>query len=166
MSLSFLLGCPRRKRLLVTTDTVSPLTKCGVVDGYVRACISSLCSCNIERTMVCISCKYRNRSVASCKTGIDGRMLNSRSGGSSREIPKLASKGVCSIPSAREALYANSTCGVVGLSNHNRHNKRSNEEAARMCCSLAPSVRLSQGVDWKTCSCAFRGVAKVSARSQ
>jgi hypothetical protein len=34
------LGCPRRKRLVVTSDTLSPLAKCGDVDGSVRACIS------------------------------------------------------------------------------------------------------------------------------
>jgi hypothetical protein len=39
--------------LTVTTDTLSPLTKCGVVDDSVRACISSMCSCNIEHTKVC-----------------------------------------------------------------------------------------------------------------
>jgi hypothetical protein len=52
MSLSFLLGCPRWKRFDVTTDTLSPLTKCGALDGFVRACISSLCSFNTERTRV------------------------------------------------------------------------------------------------------------------
>jgi hypothetical protein len=59
--------------------------------------------------MACISCNNRNRSDASCETGIDGRMLNNRFEGPSIENPKLASKGVCSIPSARGALYANFT---------------------------------------------------------
>jgi hypothetical protein len=78
-----MLGCPRKKRFVVTTDTLSALTKCGAIDGYVRACILSLCSYSTERTMVCFSCKSRNRSLASCETGIDGRMLNIKSGGSS-----------------------------------------------------------------------------------
>jgi hypothetical protein len=111
MSLSFQFGCPRRKKFAVTTDTLSPLAKCGVVNGSIRACISSLCSCNTERTMVCTSYNNLNRSAASCETGIDGRMLKSKSRGSSRENPKLASNGVCSIPSARKALHANSICG-------------------------------------------------------
>jgi hypothetical protein len=54
---------------------------------------------------------------------------------------------------------------VAKLTNQSRHNSKSNEETAEICCSLAPSVRLSLGVDWKTCSFAFQGVAKVSARS-
>jgi hypothetical protein len=81
------------------------------VDGSVRACISSLCSCNTKRTRVCTSCNNPNRYATSCETGSDGRMLNIRSGGSSGENPKLASNGACSILSARDALYANSTCG-------------------------------------------------------
>jgi hypothetical protein len=81
--LSFLLGCPRKKRFVVTIDTLSPLTKCGAVDGSVRAYISSLCSYNTERTMACISCNNRNRSHASCETRIDGRMLNNMYGDSS-----------------------------------------------------------------------------------
>jgi hypothetical protein len=163
LSLSFMLGCPRRKKFHVTTDTFSPMAKCGGVDGSVRACISSLCSCITERAKVCTSCNNRNRSYASCETGIDGRMLNSRSGGSSRENPKLASKGICSIPSAREALYANSASAKS--SNQNRRNNISNEEAVGKCCSRSPLVRQSPGVDCKTCSDAFRGVAKVSAES-
>jgi hypothetical protein len=97
------------KRFVVTTNTLSPLTKCGLVDGFVRACISSLCKCNTKRTRVCTSCNNLKRYDASCEIGIEGRMLNSKSGGSPRENPQLASKGVCSIPSAREALYANCT---------------------------------------------------------
>jgi hypothetical protein len=49
MSFSFMFVCARRKGFVVTTDTLSPLTKCGVVDHYVRACISSLCRYNTER---------------------------------------------------------------------------------------------------------------------
>jgi hypothetical protein len=146
----------------VTTDTLSPLTKCGVVDGLVRACISSLCSCNTERTMVCTFCNNLNRSVASCEIVIDGRMLNIRSGGSSGENPKLASNGVCSIPSEREALHANSTVEVS--SNQSHRSNRSNEEAAKMCCSRALSSRPFLDVGWKTCSYAFQGVSRVSAR--
>jgi hypothetical protein len=132
----------------VMNDTLSLLTKCGAADDSLRACISSLCSCNTKRTRVCISCNYRNRSVASCETGIDGRMLNKRYGGSSGENPKLASNGVCSIPSAREALYANSLV-VVESSNQSRHSNKSNEEAAEMCCSLAPLIRLFLDVDYR-----------------
>jgi hypothetical protein len=147
MSLSFLLGCPCTKSFDVTTDTLSPLAKCGVVDGFVRACVSSLCSCNTERTMVCTSCNNRNRSVASRETGMDGRMLNNKSGGSSRENPKLASNGVCSIPSAREALYANSTV-VVESSNLSRHNRKTtkkllNCDVHSLCQSIC--LRVSTG---------------------
>jgi hypothetical protein len=70
----------------VMTDTLSPLMKCGAVEGYVRACISSLCICNTERTGVCTSCNNCNRYVASCETEIDGRMLNIMSGGSQERI--------------------------------------------------------------------------------
>jgi hypothetical protein len=79
-------GCPRKKRFVETTDTVSPMMKCGDVDGSkrsMRACISSLCSYKTERTKVCASCINRNRSDASREIGIDGRMLNNKSGGSS-----------------------------------------------------------------------------------
>jgi hypothetical protein len=76
-------GCPRKKRCVETIDTLSPRTKCGDVDGSMRACISSLCSYNTERTKVCTSCINRNRSDASREIGIDGRMLNNKSGGSS-----------------------------------------------------------------------------------
>jgi hypothetical protein len=148
----------------VTTDTLSPLAKCGVVDCSVRSCISSLCSCNTERTRVCTSCNNLNRYAASCETGIDGRMLNSRSGGSSGENPKLASNGVC----AQFRVHAKHCTRVplvaVALSNQSHHSNRSNEEAAETYCSRALSVRLFLDVDWKTCSGAFRGVTNVSAR--
>jgi hypothetical protein len=148
----------------VTTDTLSPLVKCGAVDGFVRACISSLCSCNTERTRVCTSCNNLNRSASSCETGIDDRMLNNRLGGSSGENLKLASNGVCAEFRVHAMRCTQIPLVVVALSNLSHHSKRSNEEAAETCCSRALSVRLFLDVDWKTCSDAFRGVAKVSAR--
>jgi hypothetical protein len=69
--------CSQEK--VLATVTLSPQTKCGVVDGFEQACISSLCSCNTERTTIaCNSCNNFNRYDASCETGIKGRMPNSR----------------------------------------------------------------------------------------
>jgi hypothetical protein len=59
-----MLGCPRKKRFFVTMVTLSPRTKRGAIDGYERACISSLCSCNTERTIVCTSCSNLNGLLA------------------------------------------------------------------------------------------------------
>jgi hypothetical protein len=56
--------------------TLSPLAKCGAVDGYLRACISSLWSYNTERTTTCTLCNNRNLYVASSEIGIEGRMAN------------------------------------------------------------------------------------------
>jgi hypothetical protein len=106
MSFSFMFVCPRKKGFVVTTDTLSLMTKCGVGDSSDGACISSLCSSNTYRTIACTSCNNLYRYEASCENGIEGRMLNNKSRGSSGENPNLASKGVCSIPSVREALYA------------------------------------------------------------
>jgi hypothetical protein len=103
-SRTFRFGCPPRERLFVTSATLSPRTKSKAIDGFERACISSLCICNTKRTTTCKSCNNFNRSVASCETWIDGHMLSNISRGSSFEKPKLASKGLCSIPSARVAL--------------------------------------------------------------
>jgi hypothetical protein len=79
LSFSFLFVCPRKKMLVMATYTLSPLTKCGAVDGSERACISSVCSCVTKRTRACTSCNNRNRSYASCETEIEGRMLNNKS---------------------------------------------------------------------------------------
>jgi hypothetical protein len=51
-SLRFLFGCPRKKRFVVTTYTLSPLTKYGAVGGFERACTSSLCGGNTEQERV------------------------------------------------------------------------------------------------------------------
>jgi hypothetical protein len=56
---------------------MSPRTRDRVLDGRVRVYMSSLCSCNTERTKTRISANSCNRSVASYETGIEGRMLNS-----------------------------------------------------------------------------------------
>jgi hypothetical protein len=100
--------------------------------------------------MVCTSCNIRNRSVASCETGIDGRMLNNMSRGSSRENQDLPQTG-CAQFQVHERRCTQILLAVAELFNRSRHNNRSNEEAAEMCCSLASSVRLSLGVDWTTC---------------
>jgi hypothetical protein len=165
LSLCFLFGCPRKKRFVVINHTLSHLAKCGVVDDSERSCISSSCSCNTERTMVCTSSNNFNRSEASCKIVIESRMLKSRSGGSSRENPKLASKEVCAQFRAHEKRCPQIPREVRGRSNQYRRNKRSNEEAAEMCCSRAPLVRMSMGVGWKTYLDAFQGVTKVFAKS-
>jgi hypothetical protein len=77
------------KTFFVTTYTWSPRTKCGVVDNSKRADISSLCRYNTVRTKTCIYYNNSNRSDASCETVIEGRMLNNRLSGSSREKTKI-----------------------------------------------------------------------------
>jgi hypothetical protein len=65
---------------------------------------------NTEHTKACNYCNNLNRFILSCETAIEGHMLNIMSGGSSSgEKPKIDSNGVCSIPSARVAMYENFT---------------------------------------------------------
>jgi hypothetical protein len=76
LSRSLRFDCPRMNRSFVLTNTLSPRAKCGAIDGFEGACISSLCSCNTVRTRELISCDNLNRYAVSCETRIEGRMPN------------------------------------------------------------------------------------------
>jgi hypothetical protein len=88
---SLRLCCPCRTRFFVTNGTLPPRTKCRAVDGSKRAaCISSLCNNNTVRTRAWMLCNNFDRYVASCETGIEGRVLNN--------MPRVAHLVSTSIP--------------------------------------------------------------------
>jgi hypothetical protein len=132
-SRSFLFGCPRKKRCFVTTVTLSPRTKCGAVDGSERACISSLCRFNTERTTPCTSCSNFHRSVASCETGIEGRILNTESR-APHERTQVWHDRVCVQFQAHEWRCTQISLEATSLSILFHRSNKSIEETVETCC--------------------------------